>query len=330
MLTHSKIDKLFPPRRFNDSSVSSMLATRERNIYVIERSEKHKNVYDNFDELFSVYLNKLPGNNIKKYVTNLFNKNLVFVGTSTSAKNDAIFSRLFLPTNKLNGIVLDSVILDIDVTTGETNNVDNCIYATYHGLIRASILTNKDIVSKNKDLHKLVINYIYRIFLQVIGQSAIYNEKQKSFINMTCAYSFYRHFLKQRHPLALSNTKRDFKNIFDKETIDEFADGMKDISRYDSTKDIPKILIDLNIYHDAPGKMMIKLLEILGNSGTYSLIGGLDQLIAMMVLAKYPTNLIPKRALTNQNVHETIEKIVTKYIDGLQYQTTQLLNPKEG
>ena len=41
MLTHSRIDKLFPPRRFNDSSVSDMLATREKNIYVIERSEKY-------------------------------------------------------------------------------------------------------------------------------------------------------------------------------------------------------------------------------------------------------------------------------------------------
>lgn len=327
MLTHSKIDKLFPPRRFNDSSVSGMLATREKNIYVIERSEKHADTYKTFDEIFSVYLNKLPGNNIKKYVTNLFNKKLVFIGTSTSSKNDTIFSRIFLPTTKLNGIVLDSNILDIDVSTGETNNIDDCIYATYYGLVRASILTNKDAVSKNKDLHKLLINYIYRIFLRVVGQSAIYNEKQKSFMNMACAYSFYRHFLKQRHPLALSSAKRDFNNIFDKEVISEFLDSMKNISRYDSTKDIPKILIDLNIYHEAPGKIMIKLLEILGNPGMYSLIGGLDQLIAMAILSKYPTNLLSKAALTNQKVHETIEKIVTKYIDGLEYQTTMLLNP---
>jgi len=327
MLTHSRIDKLFPPRRFNDSSVSNMLATREKNIYVIERSEKYQSAYDTFDELFKVYLIKLPGNNVKKYVSNIFDKRLIFLGTSTSAKNDAVFARLFLPDTKLNGVVLDSNILDIDVSTGETSNIDDCIYASYHGLVRAAVLVNKNIISKNKDLHKLLINHMYRIFLRVVGQGSIYNEKQKNFIYMTCAYSFYRHFLKQRHPLAISNVKRDHKDLFKSEDIEEFSESMKRISRYDSTKDIPKILIDLKLYQDSPAKAMIKLLEILGNSGTFSLIGGLDQFIAMTILSKYPTNLFPKTSTSNQKVHDAVENMIVKYIDKLSYQSTRLLNP---
>ena len=326
MLTHSKLNTLFPPRRFNDSSVSDMLATREKNIYVIERSGNYQETYKNFDELFKAFLNKLPSNNVKKYVSHIFDKQLIFVGTSTSAKNDAVFTRLFLPKTKLNGIVLDSHVLDIDVSTGDTTNIDDCVYAVYHGLIRASILVNRDKIIKDTDLHKLLINYIFRIFLRVIGQGVVYNDKQKNFVYMACAYSFYRHFLKQKHSLAISNVKYNHKSIFDKETLSEFSDMMQGISRYDSIKDIPKILIDLNVYHDSPSKAMIKLLEILGNTGVFSLIGGLDQFISMVILVKYPTNLFPKSAMSNQKVHDAVENIIIKYVDGLQYETTTLLN----
>ena len=50
---------------------------------------------------------------IKKYVSEVYNRDLVFIG-SILEKNDLIFSRLLIDSSdKLNGIVLNSMFLEI-------------------------------------------------------------------------------------------------------------------------------------------------------------------------------------------------------------------------
>ena len=65
MLTNSKLDRLFPPQEFNDSSYSDMLITKEKNIYIVNRTENTKEKYNIFDELFKLYLTKLPSSHVK-------------------------------------------------------------------------------------------------------------------------------------------------------------------------------------------------------------------------------------------------------------------------
>ena len=318
------IDKLFPTKFFNNSPINTFLQTKEQHIYLMER-DVDKEVYKNFDELFRIYLSKLPNSHVKKYVSTLFNKNMIYIGTSTNSKNDAIFSRILLHNNKLTGIVLDSSVLDIDVSTGNTTSIDDCIYASYFGLIRASMLANQQNVMRDTNLHKLLSNYVYLLALKFLGQQITHNPKYKTLIHLAVVYMYYRHFLAQKHVSAIATIKRDYKDAFKKEYIDEFLPTLNDLSKYTTMRDLPKVLIDLKLSVDPPNRVMVKMLQLFENVGFYSFIGPFDRFVPMAILSQYPTNLFNKNVLTSEKVHKAVEEKVIKYIDKLHLSPTDAL-----
>lgn len=330
MFSNAKINKLFPPKQFNDSDVSKLLLTKERNIVVFIRNENNTK-YETFDEIFKLYLTKLPNNEVKKNVSNLFNKGMVYFGASSSSKHDVIFSRILLsPDDKLVGIVLDSNVLDIDVSTGETSAIDDCVYATYFSLVRAGVLNNDDVIRKDKDLHKLLTTYIWHMILRSVGQRTIYNDKQKKLIHIVCIYAYYRHFLKHKHAMTNSIIKRDYSVFFSKEELDEFLPLLEDLSKYDDIKHLPQMLSSMKIYHDKPASLTLNLLSKMGNTGFYAYVSSLDQLIGMVVLSKYPTNLYPKTTTVSDKIHDSVEKIMLKYIDKIQFSPSVALSGTKG
>ena len=289
----NNLDKSFSPKRFNESSVSDMMTTAETKIIIINKSsdeEENKILYDNFNSQFKSYLTKISYPYIKKYVSEVYNRDLVFIG-SIMEKNDLIFSRLLIDSSdKLNGIVLNSLFLEINIQSGDTPSIDDCIYSVYGGLVRASILVNKNNVIKNINLHKLICSYLYLIFLKSAGQKIIYNEKQKQFINMICTYTYFTHFLNYKQGPVLSIMKTEFKDFFNKDWFAEFLSLIKNV-KYTRIKDIPSIMIDLNISTDPPARIYLELLKLLGTQGFYSLISSLDQLIQLIIIGKYNTEL---------------------------------------
>jgi hypothetical protein len=317
----SNVDKLFPPKMFNDSAVNTALITKEKSIAVIFRDEEYKHLYDNFDNLYSLYLSKLPENHIKKYVSQVFNKNIVFIGISSSAKNDAVFSRLLVLENRgvVNGIVLDANVLDIDIETGDTSSIDNCIYATYFSIIRSAVLLNVDKITSNTMIHKLVIQYIWLTILKAVGQKSVYNMKQKNLVYLACIYTFYAHFIKLKHPMIVSKIKKEYKEHFDQEIFKEIIPLVDDIKKYQNIKDIPSILVDFRVYNDIPSKIYIELFKILGNTGFYNFISSLDQLISMIVLSKYPTMLYNKSVMTSEKIHNKLESDLLPFIDAIKF-----------
>lgn len=315
------VDKLFPPKLFNDSSINPVLITKEKSIAVILRDKEYEQLYKNFDDLFMLYLNKLPDNYIKKYVSHVFNKQLVFIGISSSAKNDAVFSRLLLLENRntINGLVLDANVLDIDIETGDTSSIDNCVYAIYFSIIRSSILLNSDAVKNNIMIHKLVIQYIWLIILKAVGQKSVYNMKQKNLVYLACVYTFYAHFIKLKYPMIVSRIKKDYKEHFDQEIFKEIIPLVEDIKKYQNIKDIPNILVDFKVYNNMPSKIYIELFKILGNTGFYNFISSLDQLISMIILSKYPTTLYNKSVMTSEKIHNKLEDDVIEYINNIKF-----------
>lgn len=318
------IDRIFPPKFFNSTPINTFLQTKEQNIYVIERINDD-GTYKNFDELFRIYLSKLPNSHAKKYVTTLFNKNMIYIGTSTNSKNDAIFSRILLQNNKLSGIVLDSSVLDIDVSTGNTTSIDDCIYASYFGLIRASMLANQQYVMKDTNLHKLLSNYVYLLTLKFLGQQVTHNPKYKTLIHLAVVYIYYRHFLAQKHISAIATIKRDYKDAFEKSYLDEFLPTLNDLSKYNTMRDLPKVLIDLKLSIDPPNRVMVKMLQLFENVGFYSFIGPFDRFVPMAILSQYPTDLFNKNVLTNDKVHRAVEEKVVKYIEKVQLSPTETI-----
>lgn len=310
----------FPSRHFDNSPVSDVFTTGEINILWYDKDDENRSMYSAFNENFKLFLTKMQTGYVKKYVEFVFNKDLVFVGIS-KIKNP-VFSRLLTTeTNKVAGIVLDGDDLDINFRTGETPNIDDCIYATYYSLIRSAVILNKDVVSRDKELHKNLAIYLNQIFLRSLGKGTIYNDKQKNAILIACIYIYHRHYLQQRHLAALSLLKRNYKNIVDKNTLDQIYPALESTSKYSSISDIPKILIDLKIISTNPNIITMNLLKNLGTAGFYDLIGSLDVFIGFVVLSRYPTGLFPRTAIVSDKLHKNVEEIMVKYLNKVEYDT---------
>lgn len=169
------INKLFKPSFFADTEVNSILSSEEQKIYIIEKDKNELEIYDTFNSDFSNYLIKMPNNIVKESSRKLLNNNLIFLGIAKT-KPDNVIVRLFLTNdNKLAGIVLDSQQLGVDPTTGVSDSIDECIYATYFGFIRAAVLLNKNNIRQNKELHKLLSTFLFLLFLKAIGPDKIYS-----------------------------------------------------------------------------------------------------------------------------------------------------------
>jgi len=316
-----KLTNSFPVQHYAFSPVNNALKREEFNIVWFDKDEENKKIYVRFNEDFKLFLSKLSGNNVKRMVDFVFNKGLVFIGISKS-KTPAIFSRLLLnKTDKVAGIVIDSSDLEIDLNTGETQRIDDCIYAVYYSLIRAGVLSHKDEIQKDKELHRNLVLYLNQIFLRSLGKGAVYNDKQKEVIKIVCIYIFHRHYLQQRHLSAISFLKRNYTKIVDQEVLNEMVPKLEATSKYSTIQDVGKLLVDFKIYTGSPNNIIMNLLKILSTSGFYSLIGSLDLFIGFIVLARYPSGLFPRTAMISDKLHKTVEAAMIKYLNKVDFDT---------
>lgn len=314
------------PKFTNDSPVSDILLKKESSIAIVVRKQNNNEFYKNFDESFKIYLSKLPRNDVRKYVEKIFSDGRIFIGINRAIKSEIVFSRVMIAKNtKFIGIILDSSNLDIDIETGDPSSVDECIYASYFGIIRGSVLINSPSISKDMDLHKLLSTYINLIVMKTLGRTAILNDKQKAALIMLSAYAYFKHFINMRHSQILSTIKKEFNDLVSKEYIDEFLPLFEKISKYNTLHDIPKMLIDLNLYNGNPGSFLMSLIKIMGNAGFYSFIGTLDYFISMIVVCKYPTELYNKGCLTTSKLHDSIEDVIIKYIDKMPFEKPSVM-----
>ncbi|MDX1700825.1 MAG: hypothetical protein R3250_09420 [Melioribacteraceae bacterium] len=318
----NKESKMFPPKSFSDSPVKDVFDAGEFNIAWLDKTKENADIYTTFNEIFKLYLSKLPSNNVKKYVDFVFKKGLVFVGFSV-AKSPIVFNRILLTKqDKVAGIVLDSSDLDIDLVTGETDRVDDCIYATYYGLLRAAVISGNGAIKTDKDLNKNLAIYVNQIVLRSLGKGIVYNAEQKDLIFGACTYLYHRHFLSQKHPMALVKVKNDYKDVINQKSIDKVIEILDKTSKYSTIKDISRLLVDLKIVTTNPNQVMLSMLKQLGSTGFYCFVGSLDYFLASVVLARYPTGLFPKTMMVSDKLHNTVETIASKYLGKVGYDVT--------
>lgn len=318
----NKESKMFPPKSFSDSPVQDIFKTGEFTISWLDKFKENEDVYSTFNEIFKLYLSKLPSNNVKKYVDFVFKKGLVFIGYSIT-RSPIVFNRILLTKqNKVAGVVLDSSDLDIDIDTGETDRVDDCIYATYYGLLRSAVISGNGSLKQDKDLNKNLAIYVNQVVLRSLGKGIVYSADQKDLIFGACAYLYHRHFLSQKHPMALVKVKNNYKDIINQKNIEKVIETLDRTSKYSTMKDISKILVDLKIVTTNPNQIMLSLLKQLGSTGFYCFIGSLDYFLASVVLARYPTGLFPKTMMVSDKLHTTVENITSKYLGKVEYDVT--------
>ena len=310
------IAKRFPPKFFNGNPVEDILKRSEEAILMLFRLERSNDIYDRFDNDFSLFLSKLPNSKAKDITSDLFNKDLVFIGQSTQKKQGNIMSRVLLTQDdRFAGIVLNSSNLEIDTATGNCPAIDDCIYATYAGMIRATTIINEKEIKKDKELHKLLSTYIFLLYLKLIGKSSIISQKQKQILHVICVYTFYQHFLREKHGYIISILRREYveKDIISEGLFNEIEPDLEKLKSYNNMKDLPKMITEFKIVSVNPAQFLMQMLKNLKPLGFYSLVGSLDHLISAIVLSLYPNSLIPKFMMTNEKIHNEIENVMYDY-----------------
>ena len=317
-----KLNDHFPSQQYAPSPIADLLTKGEINIIWYDRDHTNSYIYDTFNNDFRLFLSKLPQNNVKKYVSTVFDENLVFVGVS-KVKSPVVFSRVLRTraSGDLAGIVIDSGDIDINLATGEASSIDDCIYATYFAIIRAAILNNKDAIQKEKDLHKTLVLFLFQSLLKALGKGTVYSPKHREFIMLTCAYIFYRHYFKQKHLSAISFVKRNFKDNISPDTMKEALEYIGSSSKYSTIQDIPKVLIDMKVITTNPNQVTLALMRILSNKGYYCVSGSLDFFIGFVILLRYPSGLFPKTGTGSDKIHKNVEDVMVKYMNKIKYNT---------
>ena len=310
----------FTPRLFNSNVIEDMLKTNEVKVIIVLRNEENSKAYENFDNDFGLYLEKLPNSSMKKIVSFIFNKKLVFYGTAKNEDGTAISRCLISKNDKLAGIVLNSYALDISISKGDTPQIDECIYATYSGIIRAATILRKQEIRKDYELHKLISSYVYLLFLKILGKHITISQQQKEQLQLICAYLFYRQFLEEKHDGAIKKVQKAFVgDIIEKKNFDEYKDSLEKLIPFNSFKDFPRVVQELNIATITQQQTMMLIIKVVEKFGFYSLIGSLDGLLSVILLSKYPTDLVSRGLMVNNEIQDKIEKKMEKYINLLAF-----------
>lgn len=321
----NKIPKKSFIKNFADSDIDKILVSGESDAtYFKKTSPGNNTLYEKFNQDISMFLSKLPTSPAKKYVTELFNRDLIYLGSMQIAKNEGFFSKLVVDTDdKLKAIILDVRDLDIDIKTGDTKNIDDCIYASYFSFIKASVILNKALVRNDKELLDYLAQYFYLLIMYTIdAKSNISSPKQKSFTRIICYYAFYRYFLKETFASSVRIIKKSFEK--EKDVFDEFEPRLKEIEKYVSIKDIPKMLIDTKVLVFDPNTFIVNLLRKFKQYGFYCVLGPLDMFVAFTITSKYPFELFTENSSLNTDLQTKIEDILIKYMRKVKFSSIKM------
>jgi hypothetical protein len=131
---------------------------------------------------------------------------------------------------------------------------------------------------------------------------------------MICFYAFYRYFIKETYTSAL----RKLRKAFDEEVFVEFEPRLKDIERYDSVKDIPKMLIDTKVSIVDPNVFVVNLIKKFKQYGFYCVLGPLDMFIGFAITSKYPFELFVNGSI-NSELQTKLEDHMIQYMKKVKF-----------
>lgn len=320
-LKFKAISKTFPQKLFLKKSDDEPTLSLERNISVLDKqSDINKKIYKTFYDYLTTYLVKISSPNVKSMVDSLVSRNLIYIGRDINSptKNGVVGTVVFVNGN-LGGVVLDTVELDIDTYSGETDNIDSCIYASYFLYARAAVIYNKSYIIKNDELHNAAIDYLVMMYMRLIGANSYLTDKQKVFLRFVCSY-FYRRFLVGiRHPKSVE----DSISYVNSEYADECLNFKSRLEKYTRMKDIFKAMTDYMITQETPSMLMMKTLQKYNNMVFYCLNSTLDYLLGLITISKYPASF-SQTANINAQCQQTVETIMIKYMKKIKYNVGSL------
>lgn len=318
MKANQRIDRIYPSQVVNnseDEKTTSILVSQEEDILLaVRKFKENQNIYKLFDEDFGLYLSKMSNTPAKRYVEEIFNRQMIYLGYNPKQKA-GVFTKIFVGDNSLNGVVLESTKLDINLRTGETSNIDDCVYSAYFGILRAAVIIKQKEIFSNFDLHKLLTTYLYQLYLKVIGVKNFYSDKAKYLLRLICIYAYHRNFFGKTHQKTVSIIRKDYAETFQNQDLfKELVPQLENLTKFSMIREIPKMLVATNLYHSNPSQINLELLKNIGSFNYYSISGTLDYFIATVVLVKYPTDMLSSQGSGSSKIHDSVEKIMEDYI----------------
>lgn len=316
-----KLDTEYIPKFFNGSLISDFLKNNEKKVIIVLRIDENEKPYNTFDGEFSAYLSKLPNSPLKKSVGFVFNKKLIFYGTAKNTDGITYARVLISKNDKLAGIVLNSYALDISIREGSTPSIDDVIYASYYGLIRAAAIIHKQEIRRDKELLKNIAMCMSTLVLKTLGRNiAITQKEKKLLVQLICIYLFYRQFLEEKHTKIISIIHKNYSDLFSKEDLEGLSSYIDKLNSFNNFKDLPRIIQLFGVADINPAQITMLLIRAVGANGFHVLIGSLDNLVASLILTRYPTEIISRGFSVNSELQEKIEQSITGYINKISYE----------
>ncbi len=245
----------------------------------------YPDLYTQFYDDLSLFITKVGTNPAKLAVQELINRKLIYIVRHLAKTKSGLFGGCVFNGDKLVGIGLDLMELDIDPVSGKTDSIDDCFYAAYFHFIRSAILLNVSEIKSNIKLHSYLITFLYYLLLKIIRFGIL--PKQKDLLLIVSGYFFHRFYLGQNHKLSLENTYK----ITNTPLKDEVVNLVKIFESYTRIEDIFKAIIDFNISNESPSKLMMMALTTLKSSTFYGLTTSLDYFCALAIISRYPFSL---------------------------------------
>jgi hypothetical protein len=286
----------------------------ERETSIIDRTKGiNQEIYDNFDTNFELYVSKLSQSLCKEKAYYLIQNKRILLSKTLDAGKNGVIGTIIIRNNSLYSVLLDVFDLGISVRTGDTNNIDECVYATYFQYIRAVVIINFNVIKQDTELINNMIYLIQLILLRIIDKSVNLMDKQKDILEIVIRYFINRFYFGHKHPESISYAFENNKNyILElKSTVDLFK-------KYSKFADILKALIDVKLIRRRLSVVILNCINMFGITGYYCLTTSIDYILAGLICAKYPTRFLTKFN-TDMKTHILLEKSLAKY-----YKTTKI------
>jgi len=314
------------PKLINKETENLPTIVGEQKIFIaIPNEEKTKQIYKTLYNNLETYLIKVPSSPAKTAVKKLIDRNIIYIGRniSSNGKNGIIGRVQRTNTNRLAGVVVDIVELDISPTTGETIHIDQVFYTIYYQFIRAAALIHFKTIKDDKRFHQYLIKYLYYLNLKIIGSSTSLTNKQKINLELLVAYFFNRFQLNFNHIQSRDNAIESISSE-NKQLLDDSINILIDrLEKYLFMKDMFKGLVDFNIISESPATLIMKSLMYFKLTGFYSITTTIDYLIATSVVSMYPVSFL-QNVLVSKDLQSKIEDIITPLINSVKFDTVIL------
>ena len=102
--------------------------------------------------------------------------------------------------------------------------------------------------------------------------------------------------------------------------MEKFSSYLDKLSPFNSFKDLPRIIQMFSVADVSPPQLTMSIIRFFSSTGFHTLIGSLDGIIASVVLAKYPTEIVSRGFSASNDLHDKIESKAVSYINKITYE----------